>query len=65
MSHRCPGPECSANVPDDVLACRVHWYQVPRPIRNAVYRAWKRGEGAGSSEHRQAMALAIKKMRKL
>jgi hypothetical protein len=32
--HDCPGPGCEAQVPYDMLACRRHWYQVPRNIRS-------------------------------
>lgn len=63
--HNCPGPGCKAQVPYEMLACRSHWYQVPRAIRNAVYSAWAGGAGAGSHEHLTAMDKAISTMRPL
>ena len=65
MTHRCPGPDCDKQVPPDMLACPRHWYQVPRPLRSAVYRAWDDGAGAGSPEHTAAIGAAIGKMRPL
>jgi len=55
--HNCPGPGCDAQVP--------YWYQVPRPLRIAVYRAWADGAGAGSAEHVAAMDAAVARMRPL
>jgi hypothetical protein len=69
MSHRCPGPGTVHSqggiVPDDMLACSRHWYQVPRPIRNRVFATWRDGEGAGTAEHIGAMADAIHAMSEL
>jgi hypothetical protein len=65
MSHDCPGPGCERQVPSSQLACSRHWYQVPEPLRQAVYRAWNRGKGTGTAEHRQAMLAAVDTMRPL
>jgi hypothetical protein len=62
MSHQCPGPECTAEIPATMLACRRHWYQVPKVIRDAVWWAWDGGFGAGSEAHRAAMHEAIRRM---
>lgn len=43
----------------DMLACRPHWYSLPRSLRNRVWAAWANGEGAGSPEHTAAVADAI------
>jgi hypothetical protein len=42
-----------------MLMCPQHWHQVPKPIRAAVWRAWRRGAGAGTPAHRAAMTAAI------
>lgn len=60
--HQCPGPECPEQIAYEVLACRAHWFQVPAPIRAAVYRTWNGGLGAGSHAHSTAMGRAIKSM---
>lgn len=60
MSHRCPRRGCPEQVPDARLMCRTDWYRVPYPLRQAVTLAWRNGAGAGSAEHRAAMAAAIR-----
>jgi len=42
-----------------MLMCPRHWYLVPKPLRRAVWIAWRRGAGAGSPAHRAAMTAAI------
>lgn len=61
--HICPAPQCDARIPFNMLACRRHWYQVPKPLRDAVWRAWDNGRGAGSAEHTAAIFAAIARMR--
>jgi hypothetical protein len=63
--HKCPGPDCDAEVPYEMLACSRHWYQVPRAIRAAVWRAWADGAGAGTEAHSAAIVAAIARMRPL
>jgi hypothetical protein len=59
MTHKCPAPGCESDVPDDMLACRKDWYRIPKPLRTAIWRAWRQGEGAGSAEHGNAIRAAI------
>lgn len=62
MSHRCPAIGCERLVPDNKLMCPSDWYKIPKPIRNAVWRTWNRGAGAGSIEHLHAMGAAIRSL---
>lgn len=57
--HRCPVGDCRERVRDDQLMCRRHWWAVPRDLQRELYRAWRRGAGAGSNEHQAAMADCI------
>jgi hypothetical protein len=59
MTHECPGPECTQQVDSSMLMCSSCWYRVPKPIRTAVWRTWKRGAGSGTPAHRAAMTAAI------
>ena len=65
MTHDCPGPGCEAQIPYEMLACSRHWYQVPKALRTAVYRAWDHGLGAGTQAHSVAIKAAIDRMRPL
>jgi hypothetical protein len=42
-----------------MLMCRTDWYRVPGALRDAVWAAWDRGRGAGSTEHTAAITAAI------
>jgi hypothetical protein len=60
--HTCPGPDCGRIVSNGQLACRRHWYQVPKPLRDRVWAAWRDGEGALTREHMDAVEAAIETM---
>src|SRR2546429_3098553 len=59
LTHECPAGLCTEQVDPDMLTCPRHWHLVPRPLRRAVWIAWRRGAGAGSPAHRAAMRAAI------
>lgn len=56
--HECPAPGCDRLVDSQQLACRPHWYQIPKVLRDAVWRAY-RGPGVGSPEHTEAVLAAV------
>jgi hypothetical protein len=60
VSHRCPARGCGTVVDDTKLMCRADWYLVPRPLRNAVLRAYAGGAGLGSAALCHAQDLAIR-----
>jgi len=55
--HRCPAPGCPVEVPPEELACSRHWYSIPKPLRDELWRAY-RGR-AGSPRHRAAVDACI------
>lgn len=57
-THECPAPGCTKPVPRSQLACRAHWYAIPKPLRDEVWRAY-RDHGMGSAEHTAAITAAI------
>lgn len=61
-SHPCPKRDCTVTVPSHQLPCRQHWFAVRRALRDAVWRTWDRGRGAGTPEHTAAMRAAIAAM---
>jgi hypothetical protein len=60
-AHECPAPGCDAQVPRSQLACRRHWFAIPKPLRDEVWRAY-RGPGPGSAEHIAAITAAIESL---
>jgi hypothetical protein len=59
MSHQCPANGCGQTMPDHMLMCRPHWYMTPRPLRTAVWDAYRDGAGVGTPELARAQDLAI------
>lgn len=58
-SHKCPAPGCTSVVQHYMLACRKHWFSLPRPLRDDVWRAYNNGAGMGSPEHNEAVRAAV------
>jgi len=42
-------------VPYERLACRIHWYAIPRHLRDRVWEAYL----SGSDDHLDAVAEAV------
>jgi len=53
--HNCPYPGCLTQVPFGQLACRNHWFLLPRELRNRIWSAWRAGR---TSEHADLMVQA-------
>ena len=56
-AHQCPGPGCQVRIDRDRLACRDHWYQVSKPVRDEVWRLWR--EAPRSPAHLAALHQAL------
>jgi hypothetical protein len=67
-THTCPGPGCESRVPTEMLACREHWFQVPKALRDEVWSAWRALQRerddpiAAEERHEVAMRAAIETM---
>jgi hypothetical protein len=44
MKHVCHATGCNVPVPPAMLMCRKHWFMVPKPIQNEVWRAYRPGQ---------------------
>lgn len=44
--HLCPARGCEFYVPDHQLACRGHWFQLPKGLRNTIYDEYEPGQTA-------------------
>lgn len=54
--HRCPKAGCTADVPHHMLACRTHWFELPKPLRDAIKQTYRRDPEA----HRRNIGEAIR-----
>ncbi len=56
-THECPAPGCEARVPYERLACRRHWFAIPKPLRDQLWLAWRHGSVA---EHARVRAECVR-----
>lgn len=54
----CPVPGCETKHSRNLMMCKPHWFQVPKPIRDEVWRSFK-GEGVLSDTYLDAREAAI------
>jgi hypothetical protein len=55
----CAVPGCGDQIDPARLMCRRDWYQVPRRLRDQVWRTWRSGQEANGREHQEAVLQAI------
>ena len=60
--HRCPGPDCTVEVRQEQLACRVHWYALPKPLREEIWRFYRDGDHLS---HQAAVREAVRLLNEL
>lgn len=44
MSHVCHAAGCKVPVPPRMFMCKRHWYMVPLPLRNEVWKHYRPGQ---------------------
>ena len=42
--HTCHATDCEVSVPPEMWGCRTHWFMVPKPIRDRIWRAYRVGQ---------------------
>ncbi len=55
--HECPAPGCTEQVEHRQLACRAHWYSIPKDLRDELWQAYR--SGFGSFRHARAVERCI------
>lgn len=41
-THECPAPGCSVLVDFKTFACKTHWFTIPAPLRQELWREFRR-----------------------
>ena len=44
MGHSCHAHACNVMVPPAMFMCRRHWFMVPKPLRDAIWATYRRGQ---------------------
>lgn len=58
MAHTCHALGCSVDVPEHIFACKQHWYMVPKPLRDAIWRTYRRGQEVTKNPSKAYVAAA-------
>lgn len=58
--HLCPAKGCKESVPNSQLACREHWFQLPKALRTRIYEEYMPGQTVGtmSDGYRECLEAA-------
>ena len=43
-AHTCHAAACEAHVPPRMHMCKRHWFMVPKPLRDALWAAYRPGQ---------------------
>jgi hypothetical protein len=43
LASTCPHPDCQQQISRHLFACRTHWFQLSKPVRDAIYATASRG----------------------
>jgi hypothetical protein len=57
--HHCHWPGCAEQVPPAKWGCKRHWFMLPKPIRDRIWRAYRPGqEETGRPGHEYMLAAS-------
>src|SRR5688572_3792847 len=57
MSHTCHAHGCERAVPPSMFMCRAHWYSLRKPMRDAIWREYRRGQEIDKSPSLRYLAV--------
>jgi hypothetical protein len=56
--HACHWPSCTTQVSPAMWGCRRHWYALPQPIRQRIWRAYSPGQEKSLTPSREYVEVA-------
>lgn len=42
--HHCHATNCKVPVPPEMFTCRKHWFSLPKSLRDAIWKAYRKGQ---------------------
>lgn len=57
-NHRCHAPGCRTGVTPDRFACILHWWMLPRRLRDAIQAAYRPGQENDKRPSKQYLKAA-------
>lgn len=65
MAHTCHARGCSVVVPPRLFMCREHWFALPKPLRDAIWREYVPGQEVGKTPSTGYLEVADEAIRYL
>ena len=53
-------PACKDQIKPHEVACKRHWFEVPKELRDRIWRLYRGRQTRGSFEHRRAVFEAVR-----
>lgn len=57
-NHTCHWPTCNKLCPPALWGCRDHWFLIPLPLRNRIWRAYRAGQEIDKQPSREYVQVA-------
>lgn len=57
-NHTCHWTGCTRQVPPSMWGCKSHWFQLPKPIRDKIWRAYRPGQESDQRPSRAYLEAA-------
>lgn len=58
MTHRCHAIGCDVVTEPSLLFCRRHWFMTPKPLRQAVWQTYRKGQERDKTPSAEYLAAA-------
>jgi len=59
MSHHCHWDGCKREVPPKLWGCKEHWFKLPKPLRDAIWKEYRPGQEITKTPSARYVAVAI------
>lgn len=56
--HTCHAKGCTRPVPPKMFMCKGHWFSLPKPMRDAIWAAYRPGQEITKTPSREYLAVA-------
>lgn len=57
-NHTCHWPGCTRQVPPAMWGCKPHWFALPKPLRDRIWRAYRPGQEKDMRPSAEYLAVA-------
>jgi hypothetical protein len=63
--HRCHAHACNVRVPPNRFMCGPHWSELPKPLRDAIWREYRPSQESDKRPSARYMAVALRAVAEL